>query len=112
MRLGMVLVDSGQDNGSDLEECDDDNEEAVGSQQDSGLLDCAAVSEKADDEDKCTGCDENVSTLLNHGGLCQLLGRQQKTNSIISRRKRNHGGQEVVVVEVENKTIKLIKHLP
>lgn len=74
--LGLAFVDCGQDNGSDLEECNDDNEKSIGRQEDSGLLDGSAVSEETDDEDKCTGCDENVSTLLNHGGLRQLLQRE------------------------------------
>ena len=71
--LGMIFVEHSQGNGSDLEECNDDNEEAVGRQEYSGLLDGAAVAKKTDDEDKCTSGDENVSTLLNHGRLCQLL---------------------------------------
>ena len=63
----------GQNYGSDLEECNDDNEKAIGSQEDARFLDGTTVAQETDNEDKCTGGDENVSTLLNHGWLCHLL---------------------------------------
>ena len=65
--------DGGQYDGSDLEECNDDNEKAVGSQKDARFLDGTTVAQEAYNEDKCTSGDENVSTLLNHCGLCHLL---------------------------------------
>ena len=71
--LSLRDVERGQNDGCDLQDCDDDNEEAVGGQEDARFLDGTAVAQETDDEDKCTGSDENVSTLLNHGGLCQFL---------------------------------------
>ena len=71
--LSLRDVEGGQNDGCDLQDCDDDNEEAVGGQEDARFLDGTAVAQETDDEDKCTGSDENVSTLLNHGGLCHLL---------------------------------------
>ncbi len=73
----LAPVDRGQDDGSDLQQSNDDDEEAVSSQKDAGLLDGTAVAKEADDEDKCTRGNENVSTLLNHGRLCQLLQKIQ-----------------------------------
>ena len=71
--LSLRDVERGQNDGCDLQDCDDDNEEAVGGQEDARFLDGTAVAQETDDEDKCTGSDENVSTLLNHGRLCHLL---------------------------------------
>ena len=75
--LGFFLrlrdVEGSQNDGGDLQDRDDDNEEAVGGQEDAGFLDGTAVAQETDDEDKCTGSDENVSTLLNHGRFCQFL---------------------------------------
>lgn len=71
--LGFTTINGGQDDGSDLQNCNDDDEEAVSSQQDSRFLDGTAITQETDDEDKCTGGDENVSTLLDYSWLCQLL---------------------------------------
>ena len=51
----------------------DDQEDSIGCQQDSGLLDGSAVAQEGDDEDESSEGDEDVSCLVNDGGLDKLL---------------------------------------
>ena len=44
---------------------DEDDEDAVSCEQDSRLLDGAAVSEEAEDEDEGTDCDQDVGGIVN-----------------------------------------------
>ena len=51
----------------------DDQEDSVGCQQDSRLLDGSTVAQEGDDEDESSEGDEDVSCLVNDGGLNKLL---------------------------------------
>ena len=69
VRVGLVFVDGGKDDGGDLEEGDDNDEQAVRRQQDAGFLDGAAVPEEADNENERARRDQDISTLLDHRRL-------------------------------------------
>ena len=69
MGLGLSLVEGSQDNGRDLQDCDDDDKEAVGGKQDPGLLDGPAVTQEGDEEDERARGDQNVCALFDHRGL-------------------------------------------
>ncbi len=58
---------------SNLQHCDDDDEESIGGEEHPGLLDGPAVAEDGHEEDKGANSDEDVSTLLDHRRLLQLL---------------------------------------
>ena len=73
MLLCMTLVDSSKDDGCDLEESDDDDEDSVGCEKDPRLFDGSAVAKETDDENKGSGSNQYVSTLLYHRGFSQLL---------------------------------------
>ena len=52
-----------------MEESNDDDEESIGCEEDSGLLDGSAVAQEGDDEDERPGRDQDVGALFNYRGL-------------------------------------------
>ena len=56
-----------------LKKRNDDDEESVRGQQNPGLFDRPAVAQEGDNEDECSGGNQDVSALLNHSRLSQFL---------------------------------------
>ena len=70
VRLSLALVESGQSDGGDLQQRDDDDKEAVRGQQDPRLFDGAAVAQERHQEDEGAGSDQNVGALFNYCRFC------------------------------------------
>jgi hypothetical protein len=69
VRFCHSLVECSESDGRDLEDGDDDDEESIGGEEDSGLFDGTAVTEEGDDEDEGASGDQDVSALLDDSRL-------------------------------------------
>ena len=57
-----------------LQKEDDDEEDAIGGEEDPGLFESATVSKNGDDEDESADGNEDISGLLYHCWLNKVLG--------------------------------------
>jgi len=64
--VSLRLVQSAQQDGGDLQKEDDDEEDAIGGEEDPGLFESATVSKDGDDEDESADGNEDISGLLYH----------------------------------------------
>merc|ERR1719187_1330562 len=71
--VSLRLVQSAQQDGSDLQKEDDDEEDAIGSEEDPGLFESATVAKDGDDEDESADGNEDISGLLYHCWLDKVI---------------------------------------
>jgi len=71
--VSLRLVQSAQQDGSDLQKEDDDEEDAIGSEEDPGLFESATVAKDGDDEDESADGNEDISGLLYHCWLDKVF---------------------------------------
>lgn len=64
-----------------LQKEDDDEEDAIGSEEDPGLFESATVAKDGDDEDESADGNEDISGLLYHCWLDKVLGGRDVVTS-------------------------------
>ena len=70
-----LSVGDGDDDTTDQQKEYDDEEDAIGSEENPGLFQGTAVAEDRDDQDESTDSDQYVCCLLNHSRLYKVLRR-------------------------------------